>query len=108
MNSMEMIPPVNLHNFQDMNEKVESPLPGDEDVMNELNRNKKQVEEYEINKSITRKRVILPYLRRLFETKKAAAVTEKRIRGIIGVEKPDEEIQQVFDQKFDEVFHVDE
>ena len=41
MNSMEMIPPVNLHNFQDMNEKVESPLPVDEDVMNELNRNKK-------------------------------------------------------------------
>lgn len=61
----------------------------------------------EILKSPSRKRIILPYLRRLVETKKSAAVTQKRIETLSDVVEPDEEIKQVFNEKYNELLNVE-
>lgn len=65
-----------------------------------------QLNELEILKSPSRKRIILPYLRRLVETKKSAAVTQKRIESMSDVVEPDEEIKQVFNEKYNELLNV--
>ena len=64
------------------------------------------MEETEGVKATSRNRVILPYLRRLFETKKSAMVTLKRAENASRVITPDEEIKRVFFDKMSELLNV--
>ena len=57
-------------------------------------------------KSICRNRIILPYLRRLFETSKSASVTRKRVESVSDIREPDEEIMEAFTQKYNELLQV--
>ena len=50
--------------------------------------------------------MILPYLRRLLESKKAATVTRKRVHQLASRVEPDDEILQAFHDKFNEVMAV--
>lgn len=54
----------------------------------------------------TRNRVIFPYLRRLFETQKAALVTKRRVDFLNEQIQPDDEIRRVFQEKMDEAMRV--
>lgn len=65
-----------------------------------------QTEDIEHQKSLTRRRIIFPYLRRLFETRKSATVTRKRIERINTFCEPDDEIKTVFNEKVNEYLHV--
>ena len=90
-NSMNsMIGEANLVQFT---EKMEENSDEDEEVESE-------------EASNARKRVILPYLRRLFESKKAAVVTLKRVDLVMDVMEPDEEIKMAFQQKYEEEMKV--
>ena len=57
-------------------------------------------------RATSRNRVIFPYLRRLFETKKSAMVTLKRAESASRVITPDEEIKRVFFDKMNELLNV--
>ena len=66
-----------------------------------------KADEYEpTHKSTSRNRIILPYLRRLFETRKSASVTRKRIENMQPMCEPDEEIKSVFNEKMSELMRV--
>ena len=54
----------------------------------------------------TRNRVIFPYLRRLFETQKAAMVTKRRVDFLNEQIQPDDEIRRVFQEKMEEAMRV--
>ena len=56
----------------------------------------------------TRNRVIFPYLRRLFETQKAALVTKRRVDYLNEQIQPDDEIRRVFHEKMEEAMRVGE
>ena len=54
----------------------------------------------------TRNRVIFPYLRRLLETQKAAAVTKRRVDDLNEQIQPDEEVRRSYQQKYEEILSV--
>ena len=57
-------------------------------------------------KTNSRNRIIFPYLRRLFESHKSVIVTRKRVLNNIPLAHPDEEIKQVFNNKYNEELMV--
>lgn len=56
----------------------------------------------------SRNRVIFPYLRRLFETKKSIMVTRRRVAQVAGVVEPSEAVKQAYEEKYNEVWAVGE
>ena len=57
-------------------------------------------------KTNSRNRIIFPYLRRLFESRKSVVVTRKRVINNIPLAHPDEEIRLIFNNKLNEELMV--
>ena len=53
-------------------------------------------------KSNCRNRIVFPFLRRLFETQKAAAVTLRRVQEVMAGSEPDSEVKAAFNKKYQE------
>ena len=54
-------------------------------------------------KSNCRNRIVFPFLRRLFETQKAATVTLRRVQDVISGSEPDSEVKAAFNKKYLEI-----
>ena len=57
-------------------------------------------------KATSRNRVILPYLRRLFETRKSALVTLKRAEAASRNVLPDDEIKNAYTERMTQLLNV--
>lgn len=58
------------------------------------------------NRLTTRNRVIFPYVRRLLETQKAAAVTKRRVELLNEQIQPDDQIRRAYQEKYEELLIV--